>query len=391
MKASYIIKHGRVVDPARGVDEIRDVYIDNAWMAEPAPGQAIECEPAHVIDASGCIVTPGLVDYHVHCFHGGSGTTVWPDTMLSTGVTCAADAGTAGASTYESYFRNEVSHSLVRLKGYLTPYAGGQLDAGLNENFDPASWNYPHIERLVDACRDNIVALKIRLQRGVVPDEHAREYLQGMIELSERLDRRLGIRLPVVVHTTDCPLGAGDLSNMLRPGDVFTHCYQGRSNNMILENGRIDPGVIHGRERGVIYDACRGKNNFSLSVCRSAFAQGFYPDVIATDITIDKFNIAPWTKNLPAVASMFLSLGMDFTEVIRAITATPARLLGVEGRVGTLAPGAYADIAIFKYTQDIPVHHMDAAGKEFVGNDLLVPQMTFLGGDPVYSYTGFNI
>ena len=391
MKVDYIIAGGRVIDPAAGVDRIKDVYIRNGKMWEPTDGETIECEPMHVIDATDHLVTPGLVDYHVHCFHGGSGTTVHPDTMLSTGVTCAADAGTAGASTYESFYKDEVTHSVLRLKGYLTPYAGGQLDAGLNENFDPSSWNRYHIIRLVDDYKDNIVALKIRLQYGVVPDDKGREYIEGMIGLSEELKRECGVSLPVVVHTTDCPLGAGELSDILRPGDVLTHCYQGRRNHMILDDGSIDPGVIRGRERGVIYDCCNGKNNYSIDVCQAALAQGFAPDVISTDITVDKFNLPPYTKNLPVVASKYLSLGMAFTEVMRAITSTPAKLLGLEGKAGTLAVGAFGDICIMKLRHDACVNHTDAAGVEFIGHDLLVPQMTFLAGEPVYCDTEFNL
>lgn len=390
MKVSYIIKNGRVVDPARGIDEVRDIYIKNSWMVEPE-GEVEITDPIHVIDAEGCIVTPGLIDFHVHCFHGGSSTTVLPDTMLSTGVTAAVDAGTAGSATYESYYNNEVTHSAVRLKGYLTPYAGGQLDVGLNENFDPATYNRDKIARLVDKYRDNIIALKIRLQHGVIPEGCAADYMKGMIELSEWLEEEVGVYLPVCVHTTDCPLPAGELSDILRPGDIYTHCFQGKDNPIVLEDGSVDPGVIKGRQRGVIYDCCRGKSNFDIEVTKAAFANGFFPDIISTDITIDKFHLAPYTKNLPTVASMYLSLGMDFTEVMRAMTETPAKLMGMEGKIGTLAPGAYADIAIFKLDENATAHHADIAGHTFVGNELLIPQMTFLGGDPVFSYTGFNV
>ena len=392
MKVDYIIKNGRVVDPSRDIDEVRDVYIRYGRMWEPAEGETVECdEPMHHIDATGYVVTPGLIDYHVHCFHGGSGTTVQPDAMLSTGVTTAADAGTAGSATYESFYKNEVTHSVVRLKGYLTPFAGGQLDHGINENFDPTSWNYDHIIKDVDAFRDNIVALKIRLQYGVVPDDKGVEYIKGMISLSELLERELGVKLPVVVHTTDCPISATELSNLLRPGDVFTHCYQGKRNNIILEDGSLAPGVVNGRARGVIYDSSNGKNNYSVDVCKKALAQGFFPDVISTDITVDKFNLPPYTKSLAVVASKYISLGMDFNEVIRAITATPAKLLGLEGQAGTLAPGAFGDLVISKYRTDAEVRHLDALGTEFIGHDLLVPQMTFVAGEPVYCYTEFNL
>lgn len=390
MNADYIIKGGHVVDPDQNIDEVRDIYIRNGKIWDPH-NESIECADNHIIDATDMLVTPGLIDFHVHCFHGGSGTTIHPDTMLSTGVTCAVDAGTAGASTYESYAKNEITHSIIRLKGYLTPYAGGQLDAGLNENFDPQTWNHEHIVRLVDEFHDSIVALKIRLQYGVVPGEKAQEYMNGMLALSAEVEKETGIYLPIVVHTTDCPLDAGELSDMLRPGDVFTHCYQGWRNHITTDNGAINDGVLRGRQRGVIYDSCNGRNNYSVDVCKTALDQGFFPDIISTDATVDKFNLPPYTKNLPVVASKYLSLGMDFNEVIRAITATPAQFLGLKGKAGTLAPGAFGDVCIMKHRTDISVRHVDAHQVSYEGHDLLVPCMTFLAGEPVYCATEFNL
>ena len=262
MKVSYAIKNGRIVDPSRGIDAVGDVYIKNNRIV--APDGDIECDRDHTIDASGCIVTPGLIDYHAHFFHGGSDTTIYPDTMASMGVTAAVDAGTAGSSTYESFYNTTVANSALRLKGYLTPWAGGQLGSGINENFDPSKFNRERIERVVDKYRDNIIGLKMRLSKGLVPDECAHDYMRGMIDLAEDLDRSLGTKLRVCVHTTNCPITAGELCDMLRPGDVFTHCYQGKGNGIVLEDGSLDPGVVAARERGVIFCSANGKSNYAL-------------------------------------------------------------------------------------------------------------------------------
>ncbi len=59
------IRGGRVIDPASGLDSTADVLVHGAKVQ--AIGDNLQCpDDARVIDASGCIVTPGLVDIHVH-------------------------------------------------------------------------------------------------------------------------------------------------------------------------------------------------------------------------------------------------------------------------------------------------------------------------------------
>lgn len=89
--------------------------------------------------------------------------------------------------------------------------------------------------------------------------------------------------------------------------------------------------------------------------------------------------------------SKFISLGMSLNDVIRCATCMPATAMGMSDKLGTLAPGAYACVAIFKYRTDATVHHQDITGYKFVGHELLIPQMTFLDGIPVWSSTEFDV
>ncbi|MFW6200610.1 MAG: dihydroorotase, partial [Gemmatimonadota bacterium] len=60
-----LIRGGRVVDPGRGLDDVRDVLLADGQVAELAP--SVEApESAEVVEAEGLVVTPGLIDVHVH-------------------------------------------------------------------------------------------------------------------------------------------------------------------------------------------------------------------------------------------------------------------------------------------------------------------------------------
>lgn len=385
MRADFIIRGGRVVDPYTAVDEIRDVVIQNAKIVDPQ-GEAVEC--GCVIDASGCIVAPGLVDFHTHIFYEGSGSCIRPDLMIAQGTTTAVDAGSAGTVTYEAFYKTVIAQSAVRIKSFLTTYSGGQLDFKLCEDFNPQLINLQRMERVIDKYRDNILGLKIRLSKGVVPDDKGLDYLKRVVELAEELNRKLETSLRVCVHTTNAPVTAGELADCLRPGDIFCHCYQGMGNTIVMEDGSISEQILEARKRGVIFDAANGRGNFGVETAKQALAAGFLPDIISSDLTIDKFNIPPYAKNLLTVMAKYLTMGMDFVDVLRAVTATPAQIMGMEGKIGTLKPGADADIVILKQKEKVFVQK-DFKDDELVSNILFVPQLTMCAGEINFCQTDF--
>lgn len=389
MNVDYIIRGGRVIDPSTGVDEIKDLYIRGMHVVDAA-GETPSCDPDRIIDASGKIVTPGLIDFHTHLFWEGSSICIRPDMMIAQGTTAAVDAGSAGTSNYEAFYKSVVAQSQLRLKGFLTVYSGGQLDPKLCEDFNPALFNVEKMERVIDAHRDNILGLKIRLSKGVVPEDTGADYLRAAVKLADELNERLGTNLRVCVHTTNAPVSAGELADCLRPGDIFCHCYQGMGNTIVTESGEIDPRVLEARARGVIFDAANGKGNFGLKTAQRALAAGFLPDVISTDLTVDKFNMPPYAKNLPLVLSKYLALGLDLSTIIRAVTETPAKLMGLEGKIGTLRAGARADIAIFDLKNHRHVQK-DFCDDAIACEQLLVPQLTMISGEIQYCQSDFYL
>ncbi len=383
MKYDYIIRGGHVVDPSRNIDGIEDVYIRGSRIADGGNG---ECE--HVIDASGCLVMPGWIDFHTHLFREGSNICINPDMMIAQGTTAAVDAGSAGSATYEAFYNSVLSRSLMRVKAFLTLYAGGQLDPKLLEDFNPALYNLDKIERLVERHPDDMLGFKIRISRGVVPDDKGMDYLKAVVDIASDMGAKLGRKLRVCVHTTNSPMTAGELASALREGDIFCHCFQGAGNTIVLDDGTIDPGIIAARKRGVIFDSANGRGNFGVRTGEKAIKAGFLPDIISTDLTSDKFNMPPYCKNLPTLLSKYITMGMSITDIVRCVTETPARIMGLAGQIGTLTPGAFANVTIVKQ-KNLRITHKDFRNDELTGDVLLVPQMTIIDGEIQYCQTDF--
>ncbi len=85
-----ILRGGRLIDPAAGVDAERDLLLrDGRVAAVEMPGALGEVREAEVMDARGCVVAPGLIDLHVHLREPGQ---TWKETIAS-GTRAAAKGG----------------------------------------------------------------------------------------------------------------------------------------------------------------------------------------------------------------------------------------------------------------------------------------------------------
>ena len=136
------------------------------------------------------------------------------------------------------------------------------------------------------------------------------------------------------------------------------------------------------QQRGVIMDAANGRNHWTFSVAEPALQQKFIPDIISTDITTKTLFKDP-VFGLPYVMSKYLSLGLPLAVVVARCTAIPAKLLGLEGAIGTLAPGAWGDVSVFRM-EDKNLVFSDTQGKTRPGTQLLVPQLTILNGQILF-------
>ena len=370
-----VISGGVVIDPARNFHGLADVCINDGKIMASNPGEKIDA--AQVIDATGCYVLPGLIDYHTHLFYGGTRIGVSPDSaLLPQGVTTAVDQGSAGFSNIESFMDTVVEHSQVRIYCHLHVAPSGLESLPQNhEAVDPCLYDLKASSALFEKYAGKLLGLKIRQSSEIVGD-------MGLEPLKATIRMAADICCRVVVHTTNPPGDVGDLADLLRPGDIFTHMYQGKGHSIINSDGKIDRRICRARERGVLFDTADGRGHYSIDVCQRALADGMAPDIISTDLTAGNvYDLSVF--GLPLIMSKYLALGMSLEDVVRACTMTPANLIGMEGKLGTMAPEALADVAVFRLT-DKSFSFTDFAGKSLVCHQLLLPQVTVSKGRVVY-------
>ena len=374
-----VVRGGRVIDPAQGLDAVLDVAIEGQRIAALGP-DLTEGGTREVLDAAGLLVTPGMVDLHTHVYWGVPPLGVEPDPhCLARGVTTAVDAGSAGAATFPAFRRYIIDVSATRIVAMLHISSIGMA----RDDGSPAEAvgelediRWARVDRAIDIARahaDVIVGIKVRLSTPMVgPDpEQCREALRRTRRAAEAIGK------PAMVHVGGTAVPLAELLAMLNPGDVVTHCYHGRTEGVLDDSGKVRPSVWQACERGIVFDVGHGAGSFDFQVARSALAQGLLPGTISSDI--HAWSVAGPVYDLATTASKFLHLGVPLVEVIRRVTTTPAQAVGCAGRIGTLAPGAEADVSLLRLV-DGEWPFRDTAGRVEIGRQRLEPVAVLRAG-----------
>lgn len=369
-----ILKNGRILDPMNHIDTIADMAVEDGKIlkigaVEPAAND-------NVIDAAGCIVTPGLIDHHTHLYPFAKIGLPAEAVCFASGVTTAVDAGSTGYANYAKR-RPFLNVTKLGIRAYLNVCPTG-LD-NMPEDLNPAHFDVVAIRECLQRYPE-LVGLKIRTSASIV-----KELGYGPVKAAVALAERLGTH--VLVHSTDPPGTFSELLDILNPGDVLTHMYMNQG-SCLVENGRVVPAAYRARERGVLFEAADARLHFGMDVAKAAIAEGFYPDLLATDLTRLSMHLRPTAFNMAMQVSKYTHLGIPFEKTIALCTAAPARQLGMADQIGSLTVGHSADIAVFK-----PVHNENIFGdRPYGGADQLLsagelvykPVLTVKNGDMVY-------
>lgn len=368
---NIVIKNGNVIDPYNNTNEIKDIYIKNGKICNNKDFDRTNID--RELDAEGCFVVPGLIDYHVHLAPLLEIGIPAEAVCLSSGVTTAVDPGSTGCANYESY-RGIINSSKLRIKCYLNVCSAGLVTSSYLENVDPKYYNKDKIKYLFDKYKDELLGLKIRMDKNIA---HSLEPLEETIKLAEQL----GVR--VVVHTTNSAMPQSDIAKVLRKGDVFTHMYHDFGNAIVDEDGKIYEEIKKARERGVIFDSANARFHFSFKIAQQAIKEGFLPDIISTDLTMKSLYKKPQIFNMLFLLSKYLNMGFDMLTLIKLSVQNPAKLLNLEKEIGSLSEDSCADMAILKIV-DKKTKFEDWDNNYIIGDKLIKNMATIKDGDILY-------
>ena len=372
MPFDLLVKGGELFDPGSGRRGAYDVAVNRNRIA--AVDRDIPASSAaRVIDATGKIVTPGLVDLHSHVFHGCSYWGVKPDPVASrSGVTTWIDAGSAGAMTLQGFREFIVKPARVRIYALLNiSYIGlvGPDHELMNLNYCDTDL----FKRIYDLNRDLVLGVKVRMMSSTVGE-------QGVKPLERARKAADECAVPMMMHIGYAPPSIDECLPFLKKGDILTHCFTGFDMRILAENGKLRDSARAAWERGVIMDIGHGTGAFVFEVAEPLIQQGYKPTVISTDI--HQLSIRGPMYDLPTCLNKCLTLGMSVEEVIDAATAAPARAVGLEDEVGSLKPGLMADIALFEIEKGT-FRFYDVKMDMREGRERLRHALTIVGGRPL--------
>ena len=368
MKYDLLIKRGLVVDPSQGANQVGDVAFADGKVA--AFGSLFDGDAAEVIDATGLIVTPGLLDLHVHVFPGVSHFGIDADhSNIGKGVTTAVDAGSAGALTFPFFRKHIIETADTRLYSLLNISSTGMISPNIGELEDLQLADVEAAIAAGRANRDLIVGIKARLSRSTAGENDVAA-LERALEAADAL----GVFVMIHVGGTRSPMEK--LVNMLRPGDVVTHSYHGNDYGILDDAGRVIDGIKEAQQRGVIFDVGHGAGSFSFDVAEKALSRGFGPGNISSDIHI--YNIEGPVFDQVTTISKFMWLGMSLDDVIRLTTESTAKIIDATG-LGTLKIGSAGDATILRRDEGKFVM-TDSVGRSVTANEKLAHVRTIRSG-----------
>lgn len=372
MTYDLVVKGGTVIDASQGLDAVRDVALLNGKVAA-VEASIPESDAREVVDAAGLIVTPGLIDMHVHAYWGVCVYGIEPDASnISKGVTTAMDCGSAGARTFPAFRRYVIERADTRLYALLNISAAGIISDKIGELQDP---RWADVDEAVAAGRQNrdvVLGIKVRLSKDVTG-----EGKKAKVDALKRgLEAAEGIGGLLMVHVGDEETPLEDLTTHLRPGDVVTHAFR-QYGGIVGTDRQVSDGVKEARAHGVLFDVGHGAGSFNFDSADHALADGFPPDSISSDVSF--ISVEGPVFDLVTTMSKFIHLGLPLNEVVRLTTQAPAKIMGIDDTLGTLRPGAEGDVTLLRL-DDGSFEFTDAQGVTVQGRQKLNHVLTVKKG-----------
>jgi dihydroorotase len=405
-----VVRGGRVIDPANGIDAVRDIGIKKGRIA--AIAQSLDPGAAKIIDAAGLLVTPGLIDTHAHVYEHVSGDFgLNPDLVgVRSGVTTVVDQGGPSALTFDGFRKFIVEKAKTRVLAFISAYlAGGLLGHRYVELYGPSGIN---VKAIVKAARDNA-----DLVRGIKAHAEPGGYSRwGMASLKLAKEASRELKLPVYIHLgTLWPEAPGakvdaagiidEVVPLLDAGDILAHPFTKFPSGFVAADGGIHPLIREALARGVRIDVGRGAH-FSFANARRVIDAGILPFTVGADLhgynvrlgdggrayrgmfagegidsIIAEDRASPFARpySLQHAMSELLALGVPLAEIVRMATSNAAIMLGLESEMGSLAVGMPADLSAMRLL-DGEWTLVDSERATYPARQVLHPEFALRGG-----------
>lgn len=372
-----VIRDGRIIDLANGRESTADVALAGDQIAAIGPGlHARKPARTRTLNAAGAYVLPGLIDMHAHVYEHVSGDFGLNADLVGvqSGVNTVVDQGGPSPLTIGGFRKFIVESAKTRVQCFISAYlAGGLFGHMYVDLYGPGGINVKAIVSAAEANRDIVKGIKAHAEIG----GYSRWGVETL-KLAKEASREL--KLPVYVHLgtlwgpapgakVDPAKIVRDVLPLLDAGDILAHPYTRMPSGVVGTDGSVHPLILEAARKGVRFDVGRG-SHMSFDNARRAMEAGILPYTIGADLhgyNVRKPKGGSWFRGTFALDSSgkpdpefsFVSpyslhhalsemhaLGMPLHEVFRAATSNPARVLGMEKELGSLAIGRIADISV---------------------------------------------
>jgi len=366
-----VLRGGRVVDPAQGIDGIADVAVRAGRIA--AVGVALSGPAREVVDVSGRLVLPGMIDTHAHVYRYVTGRFgLDADTVgVHSGVTTLVDQGGPSVLTFPGFREYVVKPAASRVLAFLSAYMVG----GLEGHYYPELYR-PDCIAVQDTVRcgrenaDLVRGIKGHAEIGGFT-RWGNEAMRRAAVIARELDRPLYIHfgqlwpLPEQAESYDPDAILPEMIEIMRPGDILAHPFTRHPGGFVDRTGRLHPVVREALARGLKVDVGHG-SHFSFRMARLVLEAGVVPDTLGADMhgyntsvpkprgtpeehpDKEEMHLFAGKQNFSLASAMtsMLALGLELGQVVRMVTTNCAAMLRMSDEIGTLRPGAEADVSV---------------------------------------------
>ena len=384
-----LLKGAHLIDPKNKIDSKMDVGIVNGRIARVANDIPIG-STKKIIDVTGFYITPGIIDMHVHVFQGtdkystsvgNSSRSQQADAFsFRTGVTTVVDAGSSGWRNFPMFKEQTIDKSQTRILAFLNVIGNGMI--GRFQEQDVNDMNPVMNAHMIN-----------RLYPSILVGIKSAHYWGEFTSVDKAVESGKLANVPIMVdfgeHNPANSIESLFLKH-LRPGDIFTHTFSeistGRESIVDEKTRKVKPFVFEAQNRGVIFDVGHGGGAFSWAQAVPAFQQGFYPNVISSDLHDQSMNSG--MKDMANVMSKFLAVGMSLQDVILRSTWNPAQVIQ-RPDLGHLSVGAEADLAVFNVREG-KFGYTDVRKIAVTGTKKLEAELTIRAGKVVWDLNGLS-